>query len=78
MVDDRLITVGSVISYLTRSTLAIAAPTVLKDRHITTRQYSWIVGGLGATVGYMSFFICLGVLDLYGAAALWSLVLERN
>ncbi|MEP6917719.1 MAG: MFS transporter, partial [Acidobacteriota bacterium] len=37
-----LIMLGSVINYLTRSTLAVAAPTVLKDLDITTRQYSWV------------------------------------
>jgi ACS family hexuronate transporter-like MFS transporter len=35
-----LIMLGSVINYLTRSTLAVAAPTVLQDLHITTQQYS--------------------------------------
>ena len=35
---------GSIINYLTRSTLAVAAPTLLKDLNIGTQQYSWIVG----------------------------------
>src|ERR1700712_2246199 len=38
-----LIMLGSIINYLTRSTLAVAAPTVLKDLSITTQQYSWIL-----------------------------------
>jgi hypothetical protein len=29
-----LIMLGSIINYLTRSTLAVAAPTVLKDLHV--------------------------------------------
>jgi ACS family hexuronate transporter-like MFS transporter len=39
-----LIMLGSVINYLTRSTLGVAAPTLIRDLHITTEQYSWIVG----------------------------------
>jgi ACS family hexuronate transporter-like MFS transporter len=35
-----LIMLGSVINYLTRSTLAVAAPTVLDELHITAREYS--------------------------------------
>ena len=33
-----LLMVGSMINYLTRSTLAVAAPTVLKDLDISTLQ----------------------------------------
>ena len=39
-----LLMLGSIINYLTRSTLGVAAPTILQDLHITTQQYSWIVG----------------------------------
>ena len=35
---------GSILNYLTRSTLAVAAPTLLTTLHITAKQYSWIVG----------------------------------
>jgi ACS family hexuronate transporter-like MFS transporter len=38
-----LLMAGSIINYLTRSTLAVAAPTLLTDLHITTYQYSCIV-----------------------------------
>ena len=38
-----LLMLGSIINYLTRATLAVAAPTVLKDLDITTQQYSWIL-----------------------------------
>jgi ACS family hexuronate transporter-like MFS transporter len=38
-----LIMLGSIINYLTRSTLGVAAPTVLKDLQITAQQYSWIL-----------------------------------
>ena len=39
-----LLMLGSMVNYLTRSTLAVAAPTLLTDLHITAKQYSWIVG----------------------------------
>ena len=39
-----LLMLGSIVNYLTRSTLAVAAPTLLQDLHITAQQYSWIVG----------------------------------
>ncbi len=54
-----LIMLGSIVNYLTRSTLAVAAPTVLHDLHITEKQYSWIVAAFQATImaqpvaGYM-------------------------
>jgi ACS family hexuronate transporter-like MFS transporter len=38
-----LLMLGSIINYLTRSTLGVAAPTLIRDLHITTLQYSWIV-----------------------------------
>ena len=38
-----LLMFGSVINYLTRSTLGVAAQTLMHDLHITTEQYSWIV-----------------------------------
>ncbi len=73
-----LIMLGSVINYLTRSTLAVAAPTVLKDLHITTQQYSWIVGAFQGAI--MAQPICGYVLDVLGLkigfaifAVVWSL-----
>ena len=33
-----LLIAGSVVNYLTRSTMAVAAPTVLKDLDLTTQQ----------------------------------------
>jgi len=74
-----LIMLGSVLNYLTRSTLAVAAPTVLQDLHITTRQYSWIVGAFQAAI--MTQPVCGYVLDVLGLkmgfaifAVAWSLV----
>jgi ACS family hexuronate transporter-like MFS transporter len=45
-----LIMLGSIVNYLTRSTLAVAAPTVLQNLHITTQQYSWIVGAFQGAI----------------------------
>ncbi len=74
-----LLMVGSIINYLTRSTLGVAAPTILQDLHITARQYSWIVGTFQATI--MLQPICGYVLDSVGLkagfamfAVLWSIV----
>jgi ACS family hexuronate transporter-like MFS transporter len=38
-----LLMLGSILNYLTRSTLAVAAPTLLQDLGISEKQYSWIV-----------------------------------
>ena len=38
-----LLMLGGTINYLTRSTLGVAAPTLIQDLGITTKQYSWIV-----------------------------------
>lgn len=38
-----LLMLGSIINYLTRSTLAVAAPTLFKDLQITAQEYSWIL-----------------------------------
>ena len=59
-----LLMLGSIINYLTRSTLAVAAPTVLKDLHITTQQYSWILGAFQGAI--MLQPLCGYVLDGVG------------
>ena len=59
-----LIMLGSIINYLTRSTLAVAAPTLLDQLHITTREYSWIVGAFQGAI--MAQPICGYVLDVLG------------
>lgn len=38
-----LLMLGSILNFLTRSTLAVAAPTLLQDLHISEKQYSWIL-----------------------------------
>ncbi len=74
-----LIMLGSVINYLTRSTLAVAASTVLHELHISEREYSWIVGTFQGAI--MAQPVCGYVLDVVGLkigfaifAIAWSLV----
>ncbi len=74
-----LIMLGSIINYLTRSTLGVAAPTVLHDLQITEREYSWIVGAFQGAI--MAQPICGYILDVIGLkigfaifAVLWSVV----
>ncbi len=38
-----LIMLGATLNFLTRSTLSVAAPTVLADLHIGEREYSWVL-----------------------------------
>ena len=59
-----LIMLGSVINYLTRSTLAVAAPTVLKELQITAQEYSWILGAFQGAI--MLQPLCGYVLDVLG------------
>ena len=74
-----LIMLGSVINYLTRSTLSVAAPTMLQELHIGEREYSWIVGAFQGAI--MTQPLCGYVLDVLGLkfgfalfAIAWSLV----
>lgn len=38
-----LVTLGTILNYLARSTLSVAAPTIKADFGMTTEQYSWVV-----------------------------------
>jgi ACS family hexuronate transporter-like MFS transporter len=74
-----LLMLGSIINYLTRSTLAVATPTLLKDLHISAQEYSWILGAFQGTI--MLQPVCGYVLDVLGLklgfalfAGAWSLV----
>src|SRR5437667_3950311 len=74
-----LIMLGSIINYLTRSTLAVAAPTILHELNINEHQYSWILGTFQGAI--MLQPICGYVLDIVGLkigfaifAITWSLV----
>lgn len=59
-----LIMLGAIINYLTRSTLGVAAPTILKDLQITEQQYSWIVGAFTGAI--MLQPLCGYVMDVLG------------
>ncbi len=59
-----LIMLGSIINYLTRSALAVAAPTILKELHINEQQYSWIIGTFQGAL--MAQPVCGYVLDVLG------------
>ena len=59
-----LLMVGSIVNYLTRSTLAVAAPTVLKDLAISEQQYSWILSAF--QVAIMLQPLCGYVMDTIG------------
>ena len=59
-----LLMLVSIINYLTRSTLAVAAPTLMKDLGITTQEYSWIVGTFQAAIMFQP--VCGYVLDVVG------------
>ena len=59
-----LIMLGATINYLTRSTLSVAAPTLLKDLHIGPQQYSWINATFQGAIMLQPF--CGYVLDVLG------------
>jgi MFS transporter, ACS family, aldohexuronate transporter len=59
-----LLMIGSIVNYLTRSTLGVAAPTVLKDLHISEQQYSWILSAFQFAI--MLQPICGFVMDTIG------------
>src|SRR5215472_2001089 len=74
-----LIMLGAIINYLTRSTLSVAAPTLLKDLRIGPQEYSWINATFQGAI--MLQPICGYVLDVLGLrtgyalfAIIWSLV----
>ena len=74
-----LLMLGSIINYLTRSTLAVAAPTLMKDLDISTQQYSWILNTFQSMI--MLQPLCGYVMDVIGLklafaifATAWSLI----
>ena len=78
-----LLMIGSIINYLTRSTLGVAAPTILQDLDITAQQYSWIVSAFQFAI--MLQPICGYVLDVVGLkvgfamfAIAWSIACRRR
>ena len=74
-----LLMMGSIVNYLTRSTLSVAAPTLLKDLDISTYEYSWIVAAFQFAI--MLQPLCGYVLDVLGLrmgfaifAIAWSII----
>jgi MFS transporter, ACS family, hexuronate transporter len=74
-----LLMTGSIINYLTRSTLSVAAPTLLTDLRISEYEYSWIVAAFQFAI--MLQPICGYVLDVLGLrvgfaifAIAWSII----
>ena len=74
-----LIMVGSILNYLTRSTLAVAASTVLKDLRIDEHQYSYILVAFQIAIMFQP--VCGYVMDVLGLriglaifATAWSLI----
>ena len=74
-----LLMLGSMINYLTRSTLAVAAPTLMKDLGISPEQYSWILDCFQGAI--MLQPVCGYVLDVAGLkigfaifAIAWSII----
>lgn len=75
-----LLTLGTIMNYLARSSLGVAAPTVMQHLHIDMQQYGWITGAflvmypIGAPLtGYLMDRIGLRVGFLICGVA-WSLI----
>ncbi|CNE49056.1 MFS transporter [Yersinia nurmii] len=48
-----LVTMGTILGYLTRNAIAVAAPTLQEQLHITTQQYSYIIAAYSAAYTLM-------------------------
>jgi len=60
-----LVTLGTILNYLARSTLSVAAPTLKAEFAMTTEQYSWVVMAFQASYTVMQA-VAGGVLDALG------------
>jgi ACS family hexuronate transporter-like MFS transporter len=60
-----LVTLGTVLGYLTRNTVAAAAPTLMEELHISTQQYSYIIAAYSAAYTIMQP-VAGYVLDILG------------
>lgn len=74
-----LVMLGAIVNYLTRSTMGVAAPTLMKDLGISVTEYSWITSAF--QLGIMLQPFCGYILDTLGLrtgfavfAAAWSLI----
>src|SRR3982751_6454033 len=59
-----LITIGTILNYMTRTMLGVAAPTIMGDFGITEKEYSWVTGFFQA--GIMLQPVVGYVMDLIG------------
>ena len=73
-----LVTLGTVLGYLTRNTVAAAAPTLMEELNISTQQYSYIIAAYSAAYTVMQP-VAGYVLDVLGTkigyamfAVLWA------
>ncbi|SRT69493.1 hexuronate transporter [Shigella sonnei] len=61
-----LVTLGTVLGYLTRNTVAAAAPTLMEELNISTQQYSYIIAAYSAAYTVMDvrmagkYAVCAG------------------
>ncbi|WP_374420057.1 MFS transporter [Novosphingobium arvoryzae] len=60
-----LVTLGTILNYLARSTLSVAAPTLKDEFSMTTEQYSWVVLAFQASYTVMQT-VAGSVLDALG------------
>ncbi|WP_213990842.1 MFS transporter [Sodalis sp. dw_96] len=60
-----LVTIGTILGYLTRNAVAVAAPTLMGQLHISTQQYSYIIAAYSACYTIMQP-VAGYVLDLLG------------
>lgn len=60
-----LVTLGTILNYLARSTLSVAAPTLKAEFALTTEQYSWVVLAFQASYTVMQT-VAGSVLDALG------------
>jgi ACS family hexuronate transporter-like MFS transporter len=61
-----LVTLGTILNYLARSSLAVAAPTLKETFDMSTQQYSWVVAAFQAAYTIMQPFAGY-LLDVLGA-----------
>jgi MFS transporter, ACS family, hexuronate transporter len=60
-----LVTLGTILNYLARSTLSVAAPTLQAEFSMSTEEYSWVILAFQATYTIMQT-VAGGVLDALG------------
>lgn len=60
-----LVTLGTILNYLARSTLSVAAPTLKEEFSMSTEEYSWVVLAFQASYTVMQT-VAGGILDALG------------